>query len=592
MGMMKNTSIGSSSKKSNSVQATAAASIAIAGKSSRACDGCGVQRAQWYCAADEAYLCDGCDTGVHSANSVAWRHERVRLAPNGAPLKMPKRSSSAASSHHLSKPYKTKGVAKEAAAATDHRQAQATPLLPPPPPPLPTATVVLPSRKRFRSIRPHPQRLRSATTDRRAPRSKKVCKSSSKASGEEREQKVKVEFVDPCEISCDEVVDDYDDDGGGEAPLEVPAFITVIQDSHETSSQISLQQGYNVTGSRFLHEVVGHSASDSDSSFLSGFFKGKAALAQGGGNLRVGGDAEGEDRFLVPDSFEDCCCLDSGVDGTTVSLIGGGGNSESSAVFIGGDIPGLVIDDFHGFDYGLNFDLAIRVEEHFDLRVGGGAAAAAASEDHGCFTSTTCSDGSGSSFSSGVDQQQSGDLENCIPPTPSPFARFFASSRVKTEEEEDVTKQTLQGPAEKLKKKAKEILKCSLEGLSEEDLRHVPSLRLDYEEVLNAWSDRGALWTDDDNLSGSQTVPGSEDSFNSGTPGSCTDICLVPDTMRDEGNLDGGGRGTDDASLSNEGREARVLRYKEKRRTRLFSKKIRYEVRKLNAERRPRMKVS
>jgi len=39
-----------------------------------------------------------------------------------------------------------------------------------------------------------------------------------------------------------------------------------------------------------------------------------------------------------------------------------------------------------------------------------------------------------------------------------------------------------------------------------------------------------------------------------------------------------------------EGREARVSRYREKRRTRLFSKKIRYEVRKLNAEKRPRMK--
>lgn len=37
-------------------------------------------------------------------------------------------------------------------------------------------------------------------------------------------------------------------------------------------------------------------------------------------------------------------------------------------------------------------------------------------------------------------------------------------------------------------------------------------------------------------------------------------------------------------------REARVSRYREKRRTRLFSKKIRYEVRKLNAEKRPRMK--
>ncbi|MQL85183.1 hypothetical protein Taro_017703 [Colocasia esculenta] len=39
-------------------------------------------------------------------------------------------------------------------------------------------------------------------------------------------------------------------------------------------------------------------------------------------------------------------------------------------------------------------------------------------------------------------------------------------------------------------------------------------------------------------------------------------------------------------------REASVLRYKEKRRTRLFSKKIRYQVRKANADCRPRMKAS
>lgn len=38
-------------------------------------------------------------------------------------------------------------------------------------------------------------------------------------------------------------------------------------------------------------------------------------------------------------------------------------------------------------------------------------------------------------------------------------------------------------------------------------------------------------------------------------------------------------------------REASVLRYKQKRLNRLFSKRIRYEVRKLNAEKRPRMKV-
>ena len=38
-------------------------------------------------------------------------------------------------------------------------------------------------------------------------------------------------------------------------------------------------------------------------------------------------------------------------------------------------------------------------------------------------------------------------------------------------------------------------------------------------------------------------------------------------------------------------RKERVLRYREKRRNRLFSKKVRYEVRKINAERRPRIKV-
>lgn len=60
---------------------------------------------------------------------------------------------------------------------------------------------------------------------------------------------------------------------------------------------------------------------------------------------------------------------------------------------------------------------------------------------------------------------------------------------------------------------------------------------------------------------------------------------LVPDMEMES--LPGG----EDADDGGPGREARVLRYKEKRRSRLFSKTIRYEVRKLNAERRPRMKV-
>ncbi|XVF53920.1 hypothetical protein PTKIN_Ptkin05aG0138600 [Pterospermum kingtungense] len=55
------------------------AANALGGKTARACDGCLQKRARWYCAADGAFLCQGCDTSVHSANQLASRHERVRL---------------------------------------------------------------------------------------------------------------------------------------------------------------------------------------------------------------------------------------------------------------------------------------------------------------------------------------------------------------------------------------------------------------------------------------------------------------------------------------------------------------------------------
>ncbi|KAL6838590.1 hypothetical protein ACP4OV_031547 [Aristida adscensionis] len=63
-----------------------AAAAAVAGvmgsKAARACDGCLRRRARWYCAADDAFLCQGCDTSVHSANPLARRHERLRLRPS------------------------------------------------------------------------------------------------------------------------------------------------------------------------------------------------------------------------------------------------------------------------------------------------------------------------------------------------------------------------------------------------------------------------------------------------------------------------------------------------------------------------------
>ncbi|GMN56718.1 hypothetical protein TIFTF001_025826 [Ficus carica] len=52
---------------------------AIGGKTARACDSCLRKRARWFCAADDAFLCQSCDTSVHSANQLASRHERVRL---------------------------------------------------------------------------------------------------------------------------------------------------------------------------------------------------------------------------------------------------------------------------------------------------------------------------------------------------------------------------------------------------------------------------------------------------------------------------------------------------------------------------------
>lgn len=50
-------------------------------------------------------------------------------------------------------------------------------------------------------------------------------------------------------------------------------------------------------------------------------------------------------------------------------------------------------------------------------------------------------------------------------------------------------------------------------------------------------------------------------------------------------------REVEDEEMKAGQREASVMRYKEKRQNRLFSKTIRYQVRKLNAEKRPRIKV-
>lgn len=77
------------------------------------------------------------------------------------------------------------------------------------------------------------------------------------------------------------------------------------------------------------------------------------------------------------------------------------------------------------------------------------------------------------------------------------------------------------------------------------------NLNLNYERVLQAWSNRPSLSFSDNNYY----------------------LGEVPNLEEERTR-----------------RESSVLRYKEKRQSRLFSKKIRYEVRKLNADKRPRLK--
>ncbi|MCL7043723.1 hypothetical protein MKW94_023304 [Papaver nudicaule] len=124
------------------------------------------------------------------------------------------------------------------------------------------------------------------------------------------------------------------------------------------------------------------------------------------------------------------------------------------------------------------------------------------------------------------------------------------------------------------------------------------SLKLDYEVIMNAWSNKGPLYIGGD-CSSSQIVPDilddpqiTPDSTNNIMYGDAAGSMLwkVPEHhLRHDGAKSIDGR-RDDHSKMMEERKARVLRYKEKRQNRLFSKRIRYEVRKLIAERRPRMK--
>lgn len=289
------------------VNSSVATAMAIAGRASRACDVCGSKSARWYCAADEAYLCEGCDNQVHSANSLALRHERVRLAPNGAPGKAHRKTTS--SSTEVVKKIRTESPSSP---ETSTQQLH---------------SLVLPSRKRSRTGRPHPHHLKSSPSN--GPHYK--CLKPNKS----EDLKVKVESLLCDFLDTDEIISD--------GTHEVPAFITVIQDS-SSGSDLSLE-----------HHIGFQEDHAASSDSFAACFKGKAAQAQAHGDL-----SDDTEQFLVPDTFDNC--LDSGVDlcCNMDGVVGLTGDPNFP-----GDIPGL--DGFEDFgsrgltdDCGLSFDLALR----------------------------------------------------------------------------------------------------------------------------------------------------------------------------------------------------------------------------------------
>ncbi|KAL4036091.1 hypothetical protein IC575_004815 [Cucumis melo] len=63
----------------NSTETTTTTTAMTGGRTARVCDSCLCKRARWFCAADDAFLCQSCDVSVHSANQLARRHDRIRL---------------------------------------------------------------------------------------------------------------------------------------------------------------------------------------------------------------------------------------------------------------------------------------------------------------------------------------------------------------------------------------------------------------------------------------------------------------------------------------------------------------------------------
>ncbi|KAJ6831847.1 protein CHLOROPLAST IMPORT APPARATUS 2-like [Iris pallida] len=149
-----------------------------------------------------------------------------------------------------------------------------------------------------------------------------------------------------------------------------------------------------------------------------------------------------------------------------------------------------------------------------------------------------------------------------LPPSPANKKKKKSSKKKKKKVGKEELKDDVQAISDAATADASAAASSSSEAAK---LKHAGlGLKLSYDNIVEAWSEREFPFT---NETGTPE-------FSADALARLTEVDLTPDT-------EGGGS-----------REASVQRFREKRRTRLFSKKIRYQVRKVNADCRPRMKAS
>lgn len=256
------------------------------------------------------------------------------------------------------------------------------------------------------------------------------------------------------------------------------------------------------------------------------------------------------------DDFDAESILDEEIEeGVIDSIMGNLGVCSKEEPSSCSNVGGGPVNFAYGYPIGLGFGLGGRFDFGFGMVRGGVAKAFRQSEERDWWTFPTVDVGEISPRfnKTSSEEKRKNKVENSNPKPP--------SSKPSTENSTPVPKSS-SAPSENSNLNPKSNCTSSKEN-STPTSKSSPEilLKLNYDEVLNAWSDRGSPF--------SEEFPGAEVS-GSDTLARLAQIDLFGET----GAL----------------REASVQRYKEKRRTRLFSKKIRYEVRKVNADQRPRMK--